>query len=219
MQGEFVSLRPIRGRQDYELIARWSSSVAATYSSGGQMFLTAEDMEALVAKHGLNYLMVVDGSGEPVGGVSWQQLAYPGSYEVGNVVGSPDLWGLGYGVESVNLLLELLFHQRNAHRVHLMTGLFNKQMVQIFVNGPIRLEGVLRDFFFIDGEYHDALVGSILRHEYYELLDGLGVQPRDLVPGDDKKAAREMLEKRVAELSADPSSVFAGGGRHGNAGA
>ncbi|HET6859843.1 MAG TPA: GNAT family protein [Streptomyces sp.] len=202
MQGEFVSLRPIRDRDDYDLIALWSASDAGSYSSGSQVFLTGEAMEAFVAKHGINYLMVVDRSGEPVGGVSWQQLAYPGSFEVGNVVGSSDLWGLGYGVESVNLLLEFLFHQRNAHRIHLMTGLFNKQMVQIFLTGPIRTEGVLRDFFFLDGEYHDALVGSLLREEYYGFLKSLGTQPNDLVPGADKAAARTMLDRRISEFPA-----------------
>ena len=63
MQGEYVSLRPVQGRQDYELIARWSSSVASVYSSGGQAFVTAEEMESLVAQHGITYLMVVDQSG------------------------------------------------------------------------------------------------------------------------------------------------------------
>ncbi|WP_079104954.1 GNAT family N-acetyltransferase [Streptomyces prasinopilosus] len=214
MQGEFVSLRPIRGRDDYDLIALWSASDAGSYSSGSQVFMTGEAMEAFVAKHGLNYLMVVDRDGEPVGGVSWQQLAYPGSFEVGNVVGSSELWGLGYGVESVNLLLEFLFHQRNAHRIHLMTGLFNKQMVQIFLTGPIKTEGVLRDFFFLDGEYHDALVGSLLRDEYYAFLESLGTNPVDLVDRQDKLDARAMLNQRIPEIPACRPDDRSGGDRN-----
>lgn len=211
MQGEYVSLRPITGRQDYELIAQWSSSVASAYSSGGQAFVTAEDMEALVAQHGITYLMVVDQSGEPVGGVTYKQLTYPGNFEVGNVVGAPELWGFGYGMESMHLLLDHLFHQRNAHRVHLMAGLYNKQMVQIFLKGPIKVEGVLRDFFFLDGEYHDCLVGSIIRHEYYEFLEKLGTSPANLIPQDEKADARRMLEEQHHAISADRLARLNGG--------
>ncbi|MFF7259427.1 GNAT family N-acetyltransferase [Streptomyces sp. NPDC008159] len=201
MQGEYVSLRPINGKQDYELIAQWSSSVASVYSSGGQTFTTADEMEALVARHGITYLMVVDRSGEPVGGVTYQQLTYPGNFEVGNVVGSPELWGIGYGMESMHLLLDHLFHQRNAHRVHLMAGLYNKQMVQIFLKGPIKVEGILRDFFFLDGEYHDALVGSLLRNEYYGFLRSLGTSPADLIPKDDKADARDLLAEALDKVN------------------
>ena len=211
MQGEYVSLRPVQGRQDYELIARWSSSVASVYSSGGQAFVTAEEMESLVAQHGITYLMVVDQSGEPVGGVTYKQLTYPGNFEVGNVVGAAELWGLGYGMESMHLLLDHLFHQRNAHRVHLMAGLYNKQMVQIFLKGPIRVEGVLRDFFFLDGEYHDCLVGSILRNEYYGFLANLGTSPANLIPMDDKADAKRMLHEQHEQISADRLARMNGG--------
>lgn len=197
MQGDLVSLCPVEGDEDYELLARWSASTSGVYSNGRQTFMTGAQMKDLMSQGGVRFLMVKTRDGEKVGGVSWQEMAYPGSFSVGNAVGDPQLWGLGYGVESVMLLLEHLFHAQNAHRVHLMTALFNKQMVQIFLRGPIRLEGVLRDYFFLDGAYHDALVGSLLRDEYYAALDTGDLARMNLVPDADKEEAARLLRDHL----------------------
>jgi hypothetical protein len=51
-----------------------------------------------------------------------------------------------------------------------------------------------KDYYFVDGQYHDALIGSILRNEYYAVRE-----PSAIIPAEDKEAARriaaEFLEK------------------------
>ncbi|QUF03774.1 GNAT family N-acetyltransferase [Actinosynnema pretiosum subsp. pretiosum] len=202
-----MSLHPASTDEDYELLAAWASSTTSVYSSGQVRPVTPAQLREAGELHGMRYLVVRDREGEPVGGVNWRPVTYEGHFEVGNAVGPPQLWDLGYGVESVLLLLEELFHQRNAHRVHLMTAAFNKRMVQIFTSGLIHVEGVLRDYFYLDGAYHHAVIGSILRDEYYRHAGLDAVRRMDLVPRRDKEEAVELL---TAHLAAHP--VVAGRG-------
>jgi RimJ/RimL family protein N-acetyltransferase len=198
MKGQLVSLDPSMSADDWDLLAQWSSSEVSVFSSGGRYAVTGEQLRSQTSG-GMTYLMVVDKAGKRVGAVNWRQLTYDGHYEVGNAIGVPELWDLGYGVESVMLLIDFLFHQRNAHRIHLKTGSFNRRMVQIFTSGHIRIEGVLRDYFFLDGEYHDAIVGSILRHEYYRLAELEGGPSMDVIPAEEKAEAKRRLREYLRE--------------------
>ncbi|WP_298182627.1 GNAT family protein [Saccharomonospora sp.] len=199
MKGKLVSLDPSMTAEDWDLLAQWSSSEVSVFSSGGVYAVTGEQLRTQTSGR-MTYMMVIDKDGERVGAVNWHQLTYDGHFEVGSAVGIPELWDLGYGVEAVMLLIEFLFHQRNAHRIHLKTGAFNRRMVQIFTSGHIRIEGVLRDYFFLDGEYHDAIIGSILRHEYYHYAELDGDQASmDLIPAEDKVEAKRRLREYLTE--------------------
>ncbi|AXB43294.1 GNAT family N-acetyltransferase [Amycolatopsis albispora] len=192
-----MSLHPARTAEDFEALAGWSSSITSVYSSGQVQPVTGAELREAGVQHQVRFLIVRDRDGQAVGGVNWRPMTYEGHYEVGNAIGPPELWGLGYGAESVLLLLEYLFHQRNAHRIHLLTAAYNKRMVQIFTSGQIHVEGVLRDYFFVDGEYHHAIVGSILRDEYYAALAPGDRERMDLIPPGDKTDALGLLRTHL----------------------
>ncbi|HXV91940.1 MAG TPA: GNAT family protein [Pseudonocardia sp.] len=205
MRGELVSLRAARSKEDFDWIADWSSSVASIYSAGGVYPFTGEQLRSAAEQGGMSYLMVLDRHDEVVGAVNYQQLTYPGHFEVGNAIGVSELWGLGYGAESVALLLEYLFHQKMAHRIHLVAGSYNLRMMQLFVSGKIHVEGVLRDYFFLDGAYHDAVVGSILREEFYALVPAAEKDGLDLVPSAEKREAADVLDAYLRRHGLRPS--------------
>jgi RimJ/RimL family protein N-acetyltransferase len=132
--------------------------------------------------------------GRTVGAVSWRTIEYPGSFEIGVMVGDAERWGSGYGIEAELLLLEYLFDSLNAHRVQFTCGVFNKLAVSTFTSGPIRIEGVMRDYYFLDGTYHDAIFGSMLRNEYYNFMP-----PRESVAAAEKEEAMAMLRDYMAK--------------------
>jgi hypothetical protein len=107
-----------------------------------------------------------------------------------------ELWGSGYGTIAMSDLLEFLFHSKNAHRVQITAAAYNKTMMKIFRSGFIRIEGILRDYYFFDGEYQDAVIGSILRDEYYKLLRGTDI---DLVARAEKDEAYRILRQCLTE--------------------
>nr|BBK08001.1 GNAT superfamily acyltransferase [Streptomyces sp. TP-A0584] len=202
MRGDFVSLQRCTDA-DFERIADWSMSAASTYSSGAPQLLTGEAIRQAARQSGMSFLMVVTHEGERIGAVNWGPLAYHGSYTIGSVIGAAGLWTQGYGVEANVLLLNHLFHALNARRVQMTLGTHNRHMLQIVVNAGFVVEGILRDYFFADGQYFDAVTCSLLREEFYALAEEaeLGLAA-DTVPADDKAAARRMLTAHLDHRSA-----------------
>jgi len=203
MEGNLVRLSPIAGDEDYALLGQWMASPIAAYANGAPQLMSAPQVKAFLDAVPVNYLMIRMLDGTTIGSVNWQQMSYAGNYAVGCSIADPKLWGAGYGVESMILLLEYLFHTLNAHRLHFLGGLHNLQIVKLYLTGIVHVEGVLRDYFFVDGEYHDAIVGSILRHEYYEYGRTLGI-PNDVIPKAEKEEARQLLRQH---LSANPIEI------------
>lgn len=202
MRGEFVSLQGCTD-EDFQLISDWSASTVSTYSSGSPQFLPAELLKQATQQGGMRYLMIVTHEGDRVGAVNWGPLAYEGSYTIGSAIGTPGLWAQGYGVEANVLLLNYLFHAKNAHRVELTLGMHNRHMVQIITHGGFTLEGILRDYFFLDGQYFDAVVCSLLREEFYALArsSDLGLAA-DMIVAEEKEEARRLFLEHLDRVSA-----------------
>ncbi|GAA1072322.1 GNAT family N-acetyltransferase [Nocardiopsis composta] len=197
MQGHMVSLRPLAD-DDYELISKWMRpGSTAALAGGGSEMAGPELIRRRAETTGESLLMVTTTEGRPIGFVRWQSKKYPGSYEIGGAVGEKEYWDSGCGAEATSLVLEYLFHSKNAHRVQFIVGMFNLRTVKMLLNSGIVVEGLLRDYFFMDGEYHDAIVASVLRDEFYQ-LDAWGKVP-DSVPKSEKEAAVEEFCQAMRE--------------------
>ncbi|MER5501431.1 MULTISPECIES: GNAT family N-acetyltransferase [unclassified Streptomyces] len=191
MNKHSVTLAPITG-SDCEIISQWTSSKAWVYASGIRAHMSPADVESFFGRVDDEFLLVCTDDGQAIGVVSWKQTDTPGNYVVGSMIGDSEMWGAGFGLESVIHLVGMLFDSRNAHRVEFNCGVFNKGAVENFCSGIMRIEGILRDYYFLDGQYYDALIGSILRDEYYAMRE-----PSSIVPSDEKAAARLVLEEFI----------------------
>lgn len=204
MKGRLVSLRA-PSDEDFSLIERWLRPLtpAAILAGDNEMF-SADELRELNKRGEVNHLMIDTNDGWTIGAVSWRRMNCPGNFTIGAGVGDPELWNKGYGAEAVGLLIEYLFHFRNAHRVQAMTALYNRYSIQTIIHGDFVLEGILRDYFFLDGAYHDAAVWSMLRDEFYRLDAELKARNKewgaqDLVPESDKEAARNAVATYLAK--------------------
>jgi diamine N-acetyltransferase len=180
--------------EDYVLLSQWTSSNAWVYASGIKSYASAAELKEFFDHVEDNFLLVCTHDGLAVGMVSWKPSGTPGNFVVGTMIGDADMWGAGFGLESTILLVEMLFDSKNAHRVEFTCGVFNRRSVEIFCSGLITVEGILRDYYFVDGEYHDALIGSIVRDEYYARRE-----PSEIVPAKDKDAARRIIAEFIGK--------------------
>lgn len=197
MKGHFVELQALE-EEDYELFSKWiRPSKVSALARGAQDFATAREIKMDIESSSTRYATVVTHDGKKIGFVSWEPMKYEGSYVLGGVIGDPELWDMGYGAEASILIMDYLFHFKNAHKIQFINGLYNQRTIRFLIKSNVTIEGVLRDYFFLDGEYHDAVISSILREEYY--AGGKGGQPEDMIPKSEKeeiqKELREYLEK------------------------
>lgn len=104
----------------------------------------------------------------PEGPSAWR------TWTVGYVM-NPDHWGHGYATEAVNLLLALLFQERDAHRVVARCDPRNVASWRLLERVGMRREGHLRE----SASFHTGSDGRPLWHDAYEyaMLDHEWLRP------------------------------------------
>lgn len=90
-----------------------------------------------------------------------------GSGEIGYGL-SPLYWGKCYFQEALGLVLRHLFGEADFHRVWAKTQDDNAASIRSLEKAGFSREGTLRDFYLSekDGSRHDAVILSILSHEF-----------------------------------------------------
>jgi len=85
-------------------------------------------------------------------------------YAVG--IYNQDNWDKGYGQEIAAAVLKYAFQNLRLHKVDLRVLAYNKRAIASYGKSGFVREGILRENAFINNEWHDDVVMSILCHEF-----------------------------------------------------
>lgn len=187
------------------LITTWlaENSRGAALSADLRENTTAAGIRAALDA-GLQMRLVVDRDDDPVGITTWRCTNGLRNYEFSILIGAPELWLSGVGAEAAMQVVDQLFMIYDAHKVSVTTGAHNPYVSPALARGGFTLDGVLRDHFYIDGEYCDALVWSLIAAEHRALVAASAATPfayRPRVAAQDRHRARTT----VATLLSDPA--------------
>ena len=86
------------------------------------------------------------------------------SAELGVLI-DPDQRQNGFADEALRILIKYLFKYRNINKVYAETAAFNKEATALLESIGFKKDGVLRQHYFFEGEYHDKLAYSLLLFE------------------------------------------------------
>lgn len=78
----------------------------------------------------------------------------------------PDAWGVGYGQETVRLLLSLAFAELDLHRVWAARAPRNAASEKTLLAAGMTEEGRIRGHVHVRGAWRDSIVYGILREEW-----------------------------------------------------
>jgi ribosomal-protein-alanine N-acetyltransferase len=78
----------------------------------------------------------------------------------------PDAWGVGYGVETVRLLLGLGFEDLGLHRIWGARSPLNEASAKTMTAAGMVEEGTIRGHIKKAGRWRDSVVHSILEDEW-----------------------------------------------------
>lgn len=195
-------MRQPRSAAERESVAEWlgASSRAAALSSDVRETVTSDIVEDLARKGRL--VVFVDRSDVAFGVGTWSRKGNPRNIEFAIVVGDPDLWRSGLGGEAALRFVDFLFMTYDANKVFLLTGAYNPYTLPALARSGFVFEARLREHYFLDGEFHDALVWSLLRAEHRRLLDATRDSALAYIPSvsdDEKASARAFLERLLAD--------------------
>lgn len=123
--------------------------------------------EELAAEEGRRFCWIVEAP-RPVGWltlsvVSWRH----GLAEIGYSL-TADAQGHGIMRQALPQVLEILFSRTSLYRIEARCDLRNEASIRLLEAVGFRREGVLRDYFVLDGERRDNVLYAVLRREWRE---------------------------------------------------
>jgi [ribosomal protein S5]-alanine N-acetyltransferase len=78
---------------------------------------------------------------------------------------SPGYWGQGLMVEALRSALSFGFQQMQLNRIEALIYVENPQSARVLEKLGFRREGLLRDYFYLNGQFYDHYVYSLLRRD------------------------------------------------------
>lgn len=82
------------------------------------------------------------------------------------IIVAPDAQGRGYAQQATTKALDYAFAVLNLHKVYLIVSVENPKAIHIYQQAGFVTEGELREEFFSDGRYRNALRMGILQNEH-----------------------------------------------------
>ncbi|MCX5196142.1 GNAT family N-acetyltransferase [Streptomyces sp. NBC_00249] len=129
--------------------------------------IVARSMASATATPRQEYaLAVTEGEGGPL--VGFARLAMDPHQQQAATIGfalRPDAWGVGYGTESVHLLLDLAFDDLDLHRVWAARAPKNSASAKTLLAAGMTEEGRIRGHVLVRGSWRDSIVYGVLKEE------------------------------------------------------
>lgn len=167
--GDFVTLRPLNV-DDAALTHAWRQGErAANLNAGTQNVEQQAHWIAVRPPSEYNFIIELSG-GRPVGMVSLSDIdathrhAEPGRFLIGDEVA---VRGIPAAVEAMKLIYELAFGELDLRRVHGTVASDNGLMIKWQKFMGMTEEGRLRNHYFINGKFQDAVLFGMLAEEYW----------------------------------------------------
>lgn len=107
--------------------------------------------------------------------IGFARLALDPHQQRGATIGfalRPDAWGIGYGVETVQLLLEVGFEDLELHRIWGARSPHNAASAKTMITAGMREDYTIREHIQKAGRWRDSVVHTILRHEWQPIGAG-----------------------------------------------
>jgi len=78
---------------------------------------------------------------------------------------SPDCWGQGYMSEALRAVIRHGFERMELNRIDALVYIHNARSIQLLQRLGFKQEGLLRDYFCLDGIFFDHFLFALLRRE------------------------------------------------------
>lgn len=83
---------------------------------------------------------------------------------------SPDIWGQRYMTEALRKVLWHGFEHMGLNRIDALIYVENIRSIRLVQNLGFRMEGLLRDYFYLNGKFHDHYIYALLKKDYLNEL-------------------------------------------------
>jgi len=173
LTGKQVYLRPLNSA-DTEAYYQLLYDADMLRLTGTQQHFTREQIERYIdskSQDSSSILLLIaeEDTDEIIGDIALQDISDTNrSANLRIAISAARHQGRGYGSEAIRLLLDYGFGVRNLHRIELNVYAYNERAQHVYRKLGFQQEGIQRDALFYNHQYHDAILMSMLDHEYRE---------------------------------------------------
>lgn len=158
-------------KKDLELFCNWMSNQESV-GSFSDIIMTykepfIERMETSLKDRNKLFTMIEDANGSPIGMISYRDVVgSPSALEIGILIGESSARGNGLGRECLDMFVKYIFTTKPIIRIQFLTRVDNAGMRAIGEKVGFTLEGVLRKYKYVQGDYRDFCIMAITREEW-----------------------------------------------------
>jgi RimJ/RimL family protein N-acetyltransferase len=169
--GDRLYLRPVE-RADLARIRKWANDPQLRRLTAEVRPMTAAGADRFYDKvqndeDRVWFVVVLREGGRVIGETGLLRIFPPWrTTDLTLIIGEQDAWGRGYGTEAITLLLDYAFGFLNIHRVAVGVVGFNQRALRFYESVGFRREGIQRDGYYYDHQYHDFVMMSLLADEF-----------------------------------------------------
>lgn len=169
LEGRNVSLKIVE-KDDIPTLAEWVNTRAFTGEFNPLKQMPRAELEKILEKpEEFKPFFIEKKDGSKIGFIVCFNVSHPGVgaklLEIGYSL-APSERGKGYCTEAVNIMVDYLFLSKENVRIQAQTDVRNVASQRVLEKVGFKKEGTLRKNFFIQGEWRDVLLYSILREEW-----------------------------------------------------
>ncbi|RJQ23944.1 MAG: N-acetyltransferase [Nitrospiraceae bacterium] len=172
LEGKDIFLGPLTGEAKMEGYVSWLNNQETTLFMGSGRFpMDDEDIKKYIAafsksKDGMILGIFLKKPARHIGNITLHMIDWRNSNaEIGVMIGDKKARGKGYATEAIHLVADHAFNKLNLHKLY--TGMIkgNEASRRAFEKADFKIEGILKEHFYLNGEYLDCYRLGILRKE------------------------------------------------------
>jgi diamine N-acetyltransferase len=111
---------------------------------------------------------ILEKDGDMLGLVELVEIDYIHRRAEFQIIIDPAYQGHGYAMVATNLAMNYAFSVLNMHKLYLIVDKENEKAIHIYKKVGFSIEGELKDEFFVDGSYHNAIRMCMFQKEYLQ---------------------------------------------------
>ena len=172
--GDRVIIRPIE-KGDFELFYSWiqNQKCLGNFMDMEMVYKDyfLENFEKSTKNVNRFYAIIEDKDGKSIGEInSMDVIGSNTTLEIGLLIAEESSRGQGIGIECIRLFVNYLFKTKNIMRIQFKTRTDNIAMKIIGEKTGFNLEGTLKKFTFVDGDFRDFYIMAITR-DHWNCID------------------------------------------------
>lgn len=167
MRGEYITLRAVL-KEDNEAYYKWINDKSLVLNNANYKPISEFEHERWFNNINLNkesviFSIIENSSQQLIGSCSLRNINHiHRNAELQIRIGEYDFQGKGFGTEAINLLVAHGFNDINLIRIYLHVFCNNNRAIKAYEKCNFHTEGLLRKAAYINGEYLDVMLMSII---------------------------------------------------------